>query len=368
MTKNNAIHIQYLSATQLEKYFNTFSEPVARPLLLLEHSYPFSISSATTSIAAAGLKGKILQLQSGLNAINAQKYELWTATGEWHQSQHIFSDQSKINYCFNNDYLIGNLSIELEPNHDLQQITEQYYEHLIHFSTQANKPHLMRMWNYLPGINQIDHNLERYQQFCLGRHNAFKQTTHYPAASAVGGTIGKNSDHHVIKMVIIFIATEQVGFFLENPNQISAYCFPRQYAPKSPSFARAAIYQGALSNELYISGTASIIGHASKFQGDVYRQTEQTLSNIKNLIQYTNTQANVKNIFTWDKTNVQPLSIKVYLRHRTDMAKISPLIHQFIPNCNNICYLQADICRQELDVEIEMMLSSLNSDGLTINL
>jgi hypothetical protein len=60
---------------------------------------------------------------------------------------------------------------------------------------------------------------------------------------------------------------------------VSAYDYPRQYGPAAPSFSRAALTPDPL---LLISGTASIVGHASVHLGDVTAQLEETLANLAN--------------------------------------------------------------------------------------
>ena len=159
-------------------------------------------------------------------------------------------------------------------------------------------------------------------------------------------------------MTILFIATGASGLFLENPDQVSAYEYPRQYSPKSPSFARASIYREQEVIQLYISGTASIVGHESKFHGDIVNQTHQTLKNLSRLIDHTNAQESIQDN-TFDISEVFP-AIKVYLRNPMDRDSVAPLVEQFALHSDNICYLQADICRQELDIEIEMLLTAKN--------
>jgi chorismate lyase/3-hydroxybenzoate synthase len=232
----------------------------------------------------------------------------------------------------------------------MQEISQMYYQQLIDFIAQQKKPHLIRMWNYFPDIHHSDNGLERYQQFCVGRYQAFTKDPRYPAASAVGS--------HSSEMIILFIAAKQPGIFIENPEQVSAYQYPCDYSPKSPSFARACLYQEQGLNQFYISGTASIVGHKSQFINDILGQTKQTINNLKTLIQYANEQEQLAIDFDpHDEINYSQ-AIKVYLRKPADFQKITPLIQEFTPSSENICFLQADICRRELDIEIEVLFSS----------
>jgi len=74
------------------------------------------------------------------------------------------------------------------------------------------------------------------------------------------------------------------------------------------------------------------------------------------LIEHTNSQKEIPKPFNLSEPTLKSPAIKVYLRNPADRAIVSPLIRQFSPYCDNICYLEADICRQELDIEIEMLL------------
>ena len=148
------------------------------------------------------------------------------------------------------------------------------------------------------------------------------------------------------------------GLFLENPDQISAYQYPSHYSPKSPSFARASICQSTKLQQLHISGTASIVGHESKFHGDIIKQTHQTIRNLKRLIQHSNEKCVEDEPFNLASPASESAAIKVYLRNPADLDKVLPIIQDFTLDSKNTCYLQADICRQELDIEIEMLLNS----------
>lgn len=354
--ESNTIDIQYVPQSQIQDILMVLKKQNVIPLLLLVHNQHFDSSSE--------FKPSFIHLQSGLAGIahnNCQSYyELWTAKGVWQQGKQVLKGDTGnfISFCSNDEYLIGSLSIQLPLTSSLQEISQYYYEQILDFIALQGKKHLLRMWNYFPDINVKNNNLERYQQFCVGRYNAFsqklKKTLQYPAASAVGSYSSCSSCSS--KMVVVFIATKKACIFLENPDQISAYHYPEDYSPKSPSFARAAVYQNLNSSQLYISGTASIVGHQSCFHNDIIGQTQQTIKNLKRLIEHANSQRETQRFFRLSDS----IAIKVYLRNPADIAIVSPLIQDFLPDCSNICYLHADICRQELDIEIEMLVNHRN--------
>jgi chorismate lyase/3-hydroxybenzoate synthase len=211
------------------------------------------------------------------------------------------------------------------------------YRELLALSTERGFPHLLRVWNVVPGINRLEQGLERYRRFCRGRAEAF-EGHHGPlfqsrlcASSAVGSTGGE--------LVTWFLACRERGLARENPRQVSAYSYPPCYGPRSPSFARATRCPDSAGGWLLLSGTASIVGHRSVHPGDVRRQLEETLRNLEELL-----PAEAEGRFH---------SLKVYLRRADDLATVRGLIEERLGRELPVLYLQADICREELLLEIE---------------
>ena len=125
-----------------------------------------------------------------------------------------------------------------EADYDsLQHATEQLYARLLDKVFSSGYPHLVRIWNYFPEINRIDNTLERYRQFCIGRFDAFARhdlgETQFPSACALGNQGGD--------LVIYALASKVKPWHFENPRQASAYHYPSEYGPRSPSFARASL-------------------------------------------------------------------------------------------------------------------------------
>ena len=156
---------------------------------------------------------------------------------------------------------------------ELESVTERAYQRLIAEAKESGFPHLIRIWNHVPGINDDDHGRERYQRFCEGRYRAFEAAGYglasdLPAASAVGMR-GEG-------LAIYSIASRTPGVQVENPRQVAAYRYPPRYGPKSPSFSRAT----RLGDTVFLSGTASVVGHETLHAGDVDKQLEETLQNL----------------------------------------------------------------------------------------
>lgn len=219
----------------------------------------------------------------------------------------------------------------------IELAAEQAYDRLFGVITEAGFPYPFRIWNYIPNINVGDGDQEEYKQFCVGRQRAFSRLElsqqQYPAASALG-----TKDQHGGGIVYLLATRAPVKHY-ENPRQKPAYEYPRRYGPSSPSFARATSVTWS-QHSIFVSGTASIIGHDTKAAGDLKEQLKITLENIRYLLQ--SISANAETLS----------SVRVYLRHKKDFVETQTyLLQEFPAEVFNIVH--ADICRDNLLVEIE---------------
>lgn len=223
------------------------------------------------------------------------------------------------------------------------------YHEILLAARNAGYPHLLRMWNFVPGINDDSLGIERYKLFCRARSDAYAAhfgtaaVDHAPAATAVGCR-GE-------RFVVHLLASKNPGSHLENPRQISAHQYPERYGPRRPSFARATIAPPSAGHVLLISGTASIVGHESLHPGDPAAQTEETMRNIESLV---------------DAAGVagrgEPLgrrleSLRVYVARRADLDSIRRTLEGCLRARVPTIYVEANVCRAELLVEIEGVAS-----------
>ncbi len=139
---------------------------------------------------------------------------------------------------------------------------------------------------------------------------------------------------------------------VENPRQMNAYEYPSVYGPCSPSFARATLRPSTSGFHLFIAGTASVVGHASQHIGEPHKQTLEILHNLNGLI----THAEQLHGVTRGQMYRQAL-LKVYIRHPDHVSTVSEILKQQQPAHTQVLYLQGEICRSELLVEIEGILS-----------
>jgi len=270
---------------------------------------------------------------------NRQSVEVWRAAEpvETETEQGIVLSRTA-------DYLFGSLVLDDDDASDITNLAETAYLKLVETIREYGFPHLLRMWNYFSAINAETYDLERYQQFCHGRHEGLVKMamseSMLPAASALGT--------HAPGFVVYFLAAKETGAQIENPKQVSAFHYPQQYAPRSPSFSRAVYKQCSNRSCFYISGTASITGHETRHIGDIEKQLDETLSNIEVLI---NEARKAKNL---EMDRISDITmLKIYLRTPEDEALVRNRLAERFGHQLQYVILHADICRQNLLIEIE---------------
>ena len=251
-----------------------------------------------------------------------------------------------IRFVYNDTVLFAHHLIEEHDFPDLSSAAHAAYLRIFSFIRQQGYPYLCRVWNYYPHINQDDDGLERYQAFCHGRYQALEASIkNFEAKLPAACAIGTRSPG----LLIYFLATKQPGLQIENPRQVSAFRYPRQYGPRSPSFSRALLKRwNEAESHLYISGTSSIVGHATQHAQNLPAQLEETLSNLQVLIERANRHVT---------SPFRLALLKIYGRYGLDTDRLRTQIRQqigqrFAPQ-TPILLLRGDICRANLLIEAD---------------
>jgi enamine deaminase RidA (YjgF/YER057c/UK114 family) len=268
----------------------------------------------------------------------------------WHASGQVQSGMTGlVRWRTDGHWVLGAVDLdETVERQGIARLAERAYRDLFRALEDTNCPHLLRIWNYLPQINGDGGGLERYRQFNAGRQEAFLEAGQAafegaPAACALGIRQGA--------LCIRFLAGQIAPVPVENPRQVSAYRYPETYGPRSPTFSRAALAElGGGDVALFISGTASIVGHETVHVGDVAAQTRETLRNLDAVI----AAANARTSAVFDLSRLEAV---VYVRHVEQAAAVRAVLEEVLgvaaPTLRDAVVLEADICRQDLLVEIE---------------
>ena len=279
-----------------------------------------------------------------LDPLGAPLNELWHAVTPVERGS-----ADALAYSRTDDFMFAQLSTAAVDDAHLASATRNAYLRLLSWVRDAGFAHLLRMWNYVSGINTGAGDAERYRQFCLGRAEALETLGYLdsslPAATGVGTRRGAND------LSIYLLAATQPGVAIENPRQISAYRYPRTYGPKSPSFSRAIrLGDSSTDSMLFVSGTASIVGHESMHDGSITNQLRETLRNLDALLAVS-AQGCPPGLCHLPPTAI----VKAYVRDRDHAELVRQAFAPWVP-ARQMLLLLADICRADLLVEVEVIV------------
>lgn len=254
----------------------------------------------------------------------------------WRTQGHVEHGRNgALRWASDGDYGFVSLELDEAAHGGITGATHAAYQTLEQWRSASATPHWLRMWNYLDAINSGAGDEERYRQFCRGRASGAVIDS-YPAATAIGVRDGR-------RVVQVYaLAARQPGSAVENPRQVNAWRYPRQYGPAAPGFARGKLAP-TRSPQLFISGTAAVVGHASHHSDDATAQLAETLANLDSL----RNAAHIAAPFGANSV------LKVYVRHAHDVAPFHEQLHARWGADTPLLFLYGDICRAELLVEID---------------
>lgn len=244
------------------------------------------------------------------------------------------------------EVLFAHLLVDETRFASLEAATAHAYREVLALLARRGFPHLVRIWNYFPAITERAAGIERYHAFCLGRHAVLEPIPEFerdlPAATAIG-TASPG-------LLVYFIAARRPGRQVENPRQVSAFRYPERYSPRSPSFSRATLKHWGAARHLYVSGTASIVGHESLHAEDPRAQLDEILRNLEALIGAADA------VDALGIASPREFSLlKVYVRDAEQAATLAQHLATRLPAPPPTLYLRGDICRVELALEIEAL-------------
>ena len=251
----------------------------------------------------------------------------------------------RVDWADNGRVLFGSLASPLAG--DLALETEAHFAELLAAAEARGYPHLLRVWNFLPGINAAENGTERYRLFNSGRAAAFDARYGVAGAEArfsASSAVGSSGD----QLVTWFASARAPGRHLGNPRQVHAFRYPTDYGPRPPSFTRATLAPPELGNVLFLSGTASIAGHESRHVGQLLLQLEETLHNIESLLQAAaiGEGGRLPGLAEFD-------FYRVYLRDAADLELVREPLRRRVGAGPALHFVEADICRADLLLEIE---------------
>ncbi|MFN7558153.1 MAG: hypothetical protein ACK5RX_02130 [bacterium] len=224
--------------------------------------------------------------------------------------------------------------------------------------------HPIRIWNFLPGIHDyLDGSplatqevLDRYRAFNLGRFDGFydwfgppdRFSRRLPTATGVG--------HTGSSLQIFVLGSSAAGQPVDNPRQIPAFAYSSRFGPRPPCFARATHAQLPDGDFLLVGGTASVRGEESLHECSAEDQWRETMANFSALFE------NAMPLGTFGWAGVE--HARAYVRREEDLASTRRVLNAAMAGRVTQEALLADICRSELLMEVELLVSNVRtSDG-----
>lgn len=271
-------------------------------------------------------------LQVALESFDAPTpLELWQVDGEV-----VCGRDDVVRWSSGSGWLYAAIELDERECGGIEGAARKAYTALRLFMSTRSERNVLRIWNYIGDLNEGDGDAERYKQFCDGRAAGLDGffADGFPAATAIG------HHHHSRTLQIYLLASTDAGTAVENPRQVSAWRYPRQYGRTSPGFARAMVMPA--QDALAISGTAAVVGHASTHEGDLEAQLNETLTNLEALL----TTADMPAGFDTHSP------LKIYVRLPTDAPRVRDILMRRLPGVP-VLLMHGDVCRSELLVEID---------------
>jgi chorismate lyase/3-hydroxybenzoate synthase len=273
-----------------------------------------------------------------LEPVASRACEVWRATAPVQSGR-----SGEIQWSTDGNYLFFALEVDEAEKGGPDLSAEFAYRQIgafidSHPFADGTRPEILRLWNYLDAINEGAGDDERYRQFCSGRARGLGRLVEggFSAATAIGRRDGRRV------LQVYGLAARAPGVAIENPRQVSAWRYPREYGPVSPTFARAT---RTPAEQLLVSGTAAVVGHASQHHDDTVAQIDETIINLEALFEAAGPTIKAR--------GVAATVLKAYVRDVADADLLEQRVRAKYPQLAGLLVLAGDICRRELRIEID---------------
>lgn len=271
----------------------------------------------------------------------AVEQELSVAYKRWEEDSYVVVEKGEAKFLFIGGMRCSNLSLPILEQADFTFGRIRAILNWEGFPIHA----IVRQWNYIERITDMDHGRQHYQDFNDARTAFYHETDWadgYPAATGIGMQAGGV----VIDLDACLNAPTHA---IDNPLQIAAHQYTREVLVgeakqvTTPKFERAK----SVGQHIYISGTAAIRGEET-LETDIEQQTVATIENIAYLI-------SPDNLHRYGQKEVKETAlhyIRVYLKEATMLDQAREVINRY-NSVFPIIYTLADVCRDNLLIELE---------------
>lgn len=223
---------------------------------------------------------------------------------------------------------------------------------------------IVRQWNYIGNIYQRSKEQQQYYQLFnevrKWYYTGLGVETGYPAATGIGmSQPGVAIETHAIKPGV-----EVSCDAISNPLQCEAFYYGQevlvgqtgeiQKSKSAPLFERARLVHDNNRSILFVSGTAAIIGQQTVAPGNAAEQTRISIKNIERLASPENLLNRVPKLTCIPNKFAY---VRVYVKQAEHIALVGSICQNYFQE-TPITIVQADVCRENLLVEIEAEMHS----------
>lgn len=279
----------------------------------------------------------------------------------------------KANTVFGN-YYFSSMS---KSSYSKYNTTAEHIYHTIDFAFSSLKMNLdfehldfgsvIRQWTYIEKVlneENYDNGLKQFYQVFNDVRSLYFENNSFPNGYMSATGIGANAGI-ISTEIIAFKPTSNSNskiYPISNPKQINSYNYSQgkligtpisKLSQKTtPKFERAKLLIHNNFVQLYISGTASVLGEDTVQINNTFEQTRITLANIDLLIKQSNS---ILSSYSSSLSNSDIVSARIYLKNKNDLEIVQSLCSSYFIT-KELIFIQANICRDDLLVEIEAYL------------
>jgi enamine deaminase RidA (YjgF/YER057c/UK114 family) len=221
---------------------------------------------------------------------------------------------------------------------------------------------VVRQWNYIQDIlsdKEVRGTARQNYQAFNDVRSEFYAASRFPFGYPAATGIGQQAGGILLEFVAVSAPSAARIIPVSNPRQTDAHRYservltgepgPGASAKSPPKFERAKIVAGGMSGIVYVSGTAAVVGEKSAARQDVESQTRTTLANISVLTG----GINLRRAGLRRPPAAGGLSfLRAYVKRGADIPRVRRVCEEAFGAIPAL-FVQADICREELLVEIE---------------
>lgn len=213
---------------------------------------------------------------------------------------------------------------------------------------ELNFGHIFRQWNYIPNISSTS-SYDGTGKLNSTIFNEIKNLFYEEPLFKTGYPVETNTGCNYGNVTIDFMAFS---------NHTSTIKTIKSFSLKSNPI-EVAKYFDTENKEIWISSSQILKDQITKKSDNVEQQTIETLKSILDLLEPNSIAKNNLKISSHKQLKEQFEIVKIYIKHKSDMEKVSKIVSQTLPDIKALI-VNADLSLENLLVEIEGIIITTN--------